>query len=151
MQIRNPKDLVAGLLFAAFGVLAVVVSSSYAMGSASRMGPGYLPRALGVLLIAFGAALALRGLRPGAGARVRWNVVPLLVVLAAVGLFSMAAKWLGVVASTLLLVVVASAVSGEFRWREALISGLVLGAAAVAVFVYALGIPLPVWPAFVGR
>ncbi len=77
--------------------------------------------------------------------------MPLLVVLAAVGLFSVAAKWLGVVASTLLLVVVASSVSGEFRWREALLSGLVLGAAAVAVFVYALGIPLPVWPAFVGR
>jgi hypothetical protein len=40
--------------------------------------------------------------------------------------------------------------SREFRWKEALLSGAIVGVAAVAVFVYGLGVPLPVWPAFVG-
>jgi uncharacterized membrane protein YjgN (DUF898 family) len=151
MQIRNPKDLAAGLLFMAFGLAAVVISASYAAGTASRMGPGYLPRALGVLLLVFGTFLALRGLRPASDPSSRWNVRPLFTVLVAVGFFSLTAKWLGVVVATIALVFIASTASREFRWKESLVSGAILGLAAVAVFVYALGVPLPVWPAFIGR
>ena len=46
----------------------------------------------------------------------------------------------------LLLVLVSSTASQEFRWKEALIAGVVLGAAAAALFVRGLGVPLPIWP-----
>lgn len=151
MRIRNPREFAAGLLFMAFGAVAVVISSSYAAGSASRMGPGYMPRALGVLLLVFGAAQALRGLRAAGEAGGRWRPGPLLVVLAGVAFFSIVAKWTGVILATIGLVFIASTASSEFRWKEALASGALMGIAAVIVFVYALGVPLPVWPAFVGR
>ena len=148
--IRNPKDFHAGLLFMAFGLAAVVVSGSYAMGSASRMGPGYLPRALGILLLVFGAVLSLRGFRSTDEAQPRWNIGPLLVVLFSVGFFSLTAKWLGLVVASLALVFIASMASKEFRWKEALVSGAILGLAAMVVFVYGLGLPLPIWPTFIG-
>ena len=69
-------------------------------------------------------------------------------MLAGVGLFSLTAQWLGLVLGGLALVAVSSAASPEFRWKEALVSGLIQGAATSAVFVYGLGIPLPVWPLF---
>ena len=83
-RVRNLRDLLAGLLFAAFGVVALVISRAYEIGAASRMGPGYFPRMLGLLLVVLGAALALRGFWPSSEAQPRWRWRPLLVVLAGV-------------------------------------------------------------------
>ena len=52
--IRNPKDFWAGVLFVAFGTAAIVIAPSYPLGTAARMGPGYFPRMLGILLIVLG-------------------------------------------------------------------------------------------------
>ena len=63
MLIRSPKDFWAGLLFVALGVLAITVGSRYNLGTAARMGPGYFPRILGMLLVVLGVIITLRGLR----------------------------------------------------------------------------------------
>jgi hypothetical protein len=148
MQLRNPRDFLAGLMFMSFGAVALVMSQSYAIGTAARMGPGYFPRALGILLVVLGAILSLRGFRPASEPQPAWRCRPLAVVLAGVVIFAAAAQSLGLVLAALLLVLVSSAASPEFRWKEALVSGAVQGAATVAVFVWGLGIPLPVWPVF---
>lgn len=147
--IRNPKDFFAGLLFVAFGAAALVISQSYALGSASRMGPGYFPRLLGILLVGLGALQSIISFRaaeePGEG----WHWRPLLIVLAAVAAFSALAPWFGLIVASLALVFISSAASTEFRWKEALVSGALQAVAAVLVFVYGLGLPLPVWPLFI--
>jgi hypothetical protein len=148
--IRNPKDFYAGLMFMSFGLAAVLLSGSYPVGAASRMGPGYFPRVLGVLLLVGGAVLCLRGFKPTAEAEPRWHLRPLAIVLLSVGLFCVTVKWLGLVAAGMTLVFASSVASREFRWKEALISAAVLAVASVVVFVYGLGMPLPVWPAFIG-
>jgi Tripartite tricarboxylate transporter TctB family len=148
--IRNPRDFYAGLLFVSFGVAALVLSGSYPLGSAARMGPGYFPRVLGTLVVGLGAVLCLRGFKSTAEVQSTWHWRPLIIVLASVGFFSLTAQWLGLALSGLALVLVSSAASREFRWKEALISGVVLGVSAVVVFVYGLGMPLPVWPTFIG-
>ena len=48
--IRHPKDFYSGLIFIGFGLAAIIIGSNYAMGTAARMGPGYFPRILGILL-----------------------------------------------------------------------------------------------------
>ena len=48
--MRSPKDFWAGVLFVALGVVAIFVGSRYTLGTAARMGPGYFPRILGILL-----------------------------------------------------------------------------------------------------
>jgi hypothetical protein len=53
--------------------------------------------------------------------------------------------------TTVLLIVGSAAASHEFRPREALISGVILSALAVGVFVVGLGVQLPIWPTFFGR
>jgi putative tricarboxylic transport membrane protein len=146
MKLQNPRDFLAGLLFMAFGGVALAMSQSYAIGTAARMGPGYFPRALGLVLVVLGALLSLRGFRPSQEPQPEWRWRPLAVVLAGVALFSFTAQWLGLVLAGLALVFVSSAASPEFRWKEALVSGAIQGAATVVVFVYGLGLPLPVWP-----
>ena len=59
MRFDNLQDLLAGLLFAAFGAAALWFGQSLALGAATRMGPGYLPTILGWLLIGLGGGLWL--------------------------------------------------------------------------------------------
>ncbi len=147
-MIRNPRDFYAGLIFAAFGVVALVMAQSYALGTAARMGPGYFPRLLGILLIAGGSLQALIGLRSKAADPLDWHWRPLLILLASVGLFILLAPRLGLVIAGLALVFVSSIASREFHWRAALLVGLLQGVGAAALFIYGLGVPLPVWPPF---
>ena len=149
-MIRNPRDFYAGLLFLAFGVVALVMSQAYPLGTAARMGPGYFPRLLGVLLVAGGGLQALLGLRSTLDAPPEWHWRPLFFLLIGVFLFMVAAPYLGLIVAGLALVFVSSMASQEFRWREALVVGLLQGVAAAALFVYGLGVPLPVWPQFGG-
>jgi hypothetical protein len=144
--IRHPKDFVAGLMFAAFGIGAIVVAANYPLGTAARMGPGYFPRMLGILLIVLGSALALRGLRLQGSALPAWPWRPTVVVLGSVVLFGAIVTHLGLALSTVVLIVLASLASHEFRPREALISGIALAALSIAVFVIGLKLQLPIWP-----
>ena len=149
--IRNQKDFLAGLLFVAFGVAVVYFGSRYVVGTAGRMGPGYFPRMLGALLIVLGAAITLRSLRlrrqtfPG----FRWR--PVLVVLGSVVGFGLVIGQVGIFLSTVALIFCSSFASEEFRWKEALASGIFFALLAIAVFVYGLKISVPVWPLFLFR
>jgi hypothetical protein len=147
--IRNPKDFYAGLLFMLFGLAALVISRSYPLGAVARMGPGYFPRVLGILLLGLGALLSLSGFRSTVEVLSGWRWRPLVIVLLSVGLFCLTAQWLGLVVASMTLVFISSVASEEFRWKEALISGAIQAVAVVAVFVYGLGIPFPVWPVFI--
>lgn len=145
--IRQPKDFFAGLMFVAFGTAAIVFARAYALGSAARMGPGYFPRVLGILLIVLGGALALRALRGAEGPSLPgWKWRPTSIVLGSVVMFGLIVTSVGLVLSTVLLIFVASVASTEFRPREALIAGALLAALAVGVFVVGLKLQLPIWP-----
>ena len=144
--IRHPKDFFAGVIFIAFGIAAIVIGSNYALGTAARMGPGYFPRILGILLILLGGALALRSLRLQGAPIPAWKWRPTLIVLGSVVLFGLIVTRLGLVLSTIVLIVLASVASHEFRPKEAVISAILLAALAVGVFVIGLKLQLPIWP-----
>src|SRR5512143_4110602 len=107
--IRHPKDFFAGLLFIAFGVAAIVIGSNYALGTAARMGPGYFPRILGILLVTLGAVLAGRATRLHGVPMPRLKWRPTLVVLGSVVLFGFIVEQAGLLVSTVVLIVGASA------------------------------------------
>ena len=150
-KIRHPKDFAAGVMFIVFGVAAIGIGAGYPLGVAARMGPGYFPRILGILLIGFGIALAARALRSNGAKITLESPRPLLIVLGSVVLFGLTVEHLGLVISTVMLIVASSAASTEFRWKESLLSGAVLAAMSVAGFVWGLGLQFSVWPAFLGR
>jgi hypothetical protein len=145
-KIPRPKDFYAGLLFVAFGVFAIVIARNYPLGTAARMGPGYFPRLLGILLIVLGAALSLIALRGRGTPLPGWKWRPVSIVLLSVIAFGLVLTHAGLVLSTIGLIVVASTASREFRFRESLLSGALLAALSVGVFVIGLKLQLPIWP-----
>ena len=144
--IRHPKDFFSGLIFVAFGLAAIIIGSNYSLGSAARMGPGYFPRILGILLVVLGAALSLRALKIKGDPLPRWYWRPMLIVLGSVVAFGLVVTHLGLVFSTIGLIFASSAASPEFRPKEALVSGILLAALAIGVFIFGLNLQLPIWP-----
>ena len=145
VRVRHPKDFYSGLLFIGFGIASLTIGSNYMLGSASRMGPGYFPRILGILLIVLGALLSLRALRID-GPKVpafRWRP---LIIFASVLAFGFMLERAGLVLSTIGLIIAASTASPEFRWKESVVSGFFFAALTVVVFVLALKLQLPIWP-----
>jgi hypothetical protein len=146
--IKHPKDFWAGILYIAFGATAIIIALNYPAGTAGRMGPGYFPRGLGAILITLGLILSLRALRTNGAPIAFPTFKPLLVIIGSVIVFGIAAPPLGLVVATLLLVILSSTASDEFRWKEAVISSVFLAAFAVAAFAYGLQLQMPVWPWF---
>ena len=145
-MIRSRKDFYGGLLLVAFGIFAIVAARGYPFGSAARMGSGYFPRLLGILLTLIGSVLILISLRNQGSPIPTWKWRPTLVVLGSVVLFGAIVQYAGLALSTIALIVMSSAASTEFRAKEAVITALGLAVLAVVVFIVGLKLQLPIWP-----
>lgn len=150
LHIKNAQDFSAGLIFALCGAAFTWGATSYSVGTAARMGPGYFPLMLGGVLTLLGVILLIRSLlAASAGGRVgRIAVKPVVLVFAAIGAFALLLRTAGLVAAIFAIVLVSSRASHETRFKEALISAVVLCLAGVALFVYALDLLIPLWPVF---
>jgi putative tricarboxylic transport membrane protein len=142
--IRHPKDFCSGLVFIAVGAGAVVLGRDYSLGTATKMGPGYFPTMLGMVLTLIGIAVAARSfLMDGEGlGRMAWK--PLALVIGATVLFGVLLRGAGMAPALVVLVVGSGAASRMFRWTSALALAVGLAAFSVLIFVKALGLPLPV-------
>jgi putative tricarboxylic transport membrane protein len=56
---KRGRDYLGGVLMMALGLGAAVQGSTYSIGTLSRMGPGFFPVALGVILALAGLAIAV--------------------------------------------------------------------------------------------
>ena len=149
--IRNPQDFWSGIFFIALGALALWFSRDYTMGSALQPGPGYFPTWLGAILVAFGAIIGGLSLRFDAATGERltlrgWGLRPWLVLPAALAGYALLMEAdFGFVPSLLVLIVGCALAHKDVRWRETLLLGLFVTTGAVAIFIYGLGLPYPLF------
>src|SRR5215510_9376444 len=146
MHIRSPKDFWAGLIFVALGAGFVALALQYRLGDLPRIGPGLFPTLIGSLLVALGLIVAGRALVLEGPAIERIQPRPLLISLAAIVLFALALQWLGIVAAIAALVLVGAYASRDVRILQVLALAVFLIVFSVAIFVWLLGLPLPLWP-----
>jgi hypothetical protein len=152
MQLRNKQDFWSGAMFIALGLGFAWQATSYQMGTAARMGPGYFPFWLGIVLALLGAIVLMGSLMPKATEtrvdRFDWRVV--FLVIGSVVLYGVVLKFLGVYLSVFLLVVVSSLASHEFNWKVAVANGIFLVVFVYLAFIKGLGLIFPLWPSFIG-
>ena len=141
---RDLKDILAGLVFIAFGLAFAVMATSYQIGSTLRMGPGYFPFVLGCLLAILGGVIATKGFLAGEGEAIGvipWRAVGLII--GAVLFFGLSVRGLGLIPS----VFVTALVSGFASRRTGLVLGLLvtvgLTILCILVFVVALRVRVP--------
>jgi len=146
MHIRSPKDFWSGLIFVALGAVFVALALQYRLGDMHRIGPGLFPALVGSLLVGLGLIVAGRALVLEGPAIERIQARPILVSLTAIVLFGLALQWLGVVAAIAVLVLVGACASRDVRIPQVLALAAFLIVFSVAIFVWLLGLPLPLWP-----
>jgi hypothetical protein len=81
IRLHINKDVVAGLMFMAWGVAGLWLARTYPVGTAMRMGPGYFPNVLGWLLLVFGLGITVRGALTEGEKLAAWYWRPLAMVL----------------------------------------------------------------------
>lgn len=146
LPVRS-KDFWSGLFFIMFGLGSLALSSGYESGSAARMGPGFFPSVLGWLIAFLGIVIAARAFwRQGEEVDIPL-LRPLFFVIVGVVCFGLLVDKAGLVLATLALVVLARAGGRDFfRIREIFLQYVVLTAAVAALFVFALQLPIQLWP-----
>jgi len=147
-RVWNNADFWAGVMFLAFGAVAVYIARDYPMGSAMRMGPGYFPTYLGVLMMIMGLVVGVRGLLSGSEPIGRWAFRPLLVLGLGIVLYGFVMQLAGFVPALLALIVLSALAGKEFRLFEVLILCVVLVVGAVGIFIYGIGLPYPLWGSY---
>lgn len=150
MDTQNPltipvnKDVVAGAIFVAFAIGFGLVSTAYPMGSAAQMGPGYYPLLLSGVLGLLGLVIALAGWRKPAQQMVVVRPLALVSVLAAPLLFALTLRPLGFVPAVILTSLLATIAAPRMSWLARILTAIGLALGCTAIFIWALGIPLPV-------
>lgn len=149
-RIRNQQDVAAGLIYVLSGAAFSLGALNYRIGEAARMGPGWFPFWIGVLLVAIGAATVAAGMRPKAAqlAVKRLEIASMAWILGAVVLFGLLLPRAGLLLSLSVLVLVSSRASHEFSWKGALLNTAILIAFSVGAFIWGIKLQIPLWPAF---
>lgn len=139
-------DLLTAALFAVMGGVGLAMSWHLDVGSLAQMGPGFLPRVVCFLLIAVGLAVGLPALRRPLQhiEPIKWR--PVVVITGAIIVFAYAATHLGFVLASLWLIIAGSFADPGGRWRHILLLAAGLTLFGALVFVYGLGVQIPLWP-----
>jgi putative tricarboxylic transport membrane protein len=148
LRIRSQSDFWCGLLFIALGFAAAVLAQDYRLGSAARMGPGYFPTLLGLLLVLFGLTLSVPALFRDGAALPKLHLRPLGVILFAVVVFGLTLEYFGFVAAVAALVLVGAFADPDLKPVEAVAVAAFMVAFSVSIFWALLGLPLRLWPGF---
>jgi hypothetical protein len=142
------KDFLAGVMFVAFGLLGLWLGRTLEVGTASAMEAGYFPRMVCTLLVAIGAGLAAISWLRGDGEtpeRGKWR--PFVFITLSALAFALLLRPLGLVLTLLISITLARAAGSGIRLVPLLLTCAVLIVAIVGIFVLALRIVIPLWPA----
>ncbi len=159
MQIKSQKDFFSGLMFMAVGVAFAWGATTYNLGTGARMGPGYFPLMLGVLLAVLGMIVTFKALvvETVDGQKIgKWAYKPLFFIIGANlifgiclgGLPAIGLKPLGLMVGIYALTFVASMAETGWKVKATLILATFLAALRYVAFVVVLTSQCPVWPVY---
>lgn len=160
MKIKSQKDFFSGLMYMGVGAAFAVGAASYNVGTGARMGPGYFPMMLGILLAILGAVITFKALvvETEAGDKIgSWAWRPLGFIIGANVLFgvmlgglpSIGLPAMGMVLGIYVLTFVASLAEGRIKFKEVFILATILAAGSYLAFIVLLKLQFPVWPTFI--
>ena len=160
MNIKSQKDFFSGLMFMGVGVAFAWGATTYKVGEGARMGPGYFPLMLGVLMAVLGMAITFKSLvveTVGGDKIGKWAWKPLVFIIAANLLFgvllgglpSIKLPAMGLIAGIYVLTFVASMAENGWKIKNTFILATVLAAGSYIAFVLVLKLQFAVWPAFI--
>jgi hypothetical protein len=155
LHLLRKRDFYAGALMILFGLVMAIHGPSYSMGTLMHMGPGFLPTALGFVLVALGIAIAMTGTAAGANEEAILPPEPqwfawacILASPLAFIVFGQYTPISGLAPATFACVFVASLGERTATWLSCLVLAALIMVFGVGLFHYVLQIPMPVLKVF---
>jgi len=159
VKLASQKDFFSGLMFTIVGITFAIGATNFTVGSAARMGPGYFPLLLGIVLAILGVLVTLQSFKSKAVdgdpiGSAAWRPLGFIIGanlvfgLLLVGLPSVGFPAFGLIVAIYALVIVAGFARPGSSLKESVILATILAAGSYFAFVYALNLQFPVWPAF---
>jgi hypothetical protein len=160
MKIKSQQDFWSGLMFMGVGIAFAWGATSYTIGEGARMGPGYFPLVLGVLLTLIGVFITFEALvvETEDGEPIgKWAWKPLGFIIGAnlifgillAGLPKIGLPAMGLIVGIYALTFVAALAGEEFKVKEVAILATVLAVGSYLAFIVLLKLQFPVWPSFI--
>jgi len=144
--LRGPNEVASGLFLMVCAVLAWWFGQPLKVGTAYRMGPGYVPMLLAWTTGAFGATLLITGLLTHGARLEAWRFRSIVLVLGAMLVFGLTVERAGLLIASALAVALSALAAPSPRLREVVLLALCLAGFACVLFPLALQLPLKVLP-----
>ena len=160
MKIKSQKDFFSGLMFLGMGVAFAWGATTYNVGEGARMGPGYFPLMLGILLAGIGAFTIFESLvvetedgEPVGS--IAWK--PLAYIIGSNILFGLLLGGVprlgipsfGLIVAIYALTFVAALAGDEFKFKEVVVLATILAIGSYLAFIVMLKLQFQVWPSFI--
>ena len=160
MKIKSQKDFFSGLMFTVVGTAFAWGATTYSVGSGARMGPGYFPLMLGIVMGLIGLVIMFTSLTAETedGEPIgKWAWKQIVYIIGANlafglllgGLPSIGVPAMGMIIAIYALVIIASLAGHEFDLKKVLVLATVLAIGSYIAFIWALKLQIQVWPTFI--
>lgn len=160
MRIKSQKDFFSGLMFAAVGVAFAIGATNYNIGTGARMGPGYFPLMLGVVLCVMGLIVTLLSLGPDPAeeekiGKFAWKPLGFIIGANLVfgvllgGMATYRIPAMGLIAAIYAVVLVGGMAGHQYSFKGSLVLATVLAIGSYLVFIIGLSLQFQVWPSFI--
>lgn len=162
MKIKSQKDFWSGLMFMAFGIAFAWGATNYTIGEGARMGPGYFPLMLGIILTLVGLFIVFEAMvvETEDGEKIgKWAWKPLVFIIGSNivfgiclgGIPKLGIPALGLIVGIYALTFIASMAGDEHNSKQVLVLATVLAIISYLAFIVLLKLQFPVWPSFLTR
>ena len=137
------KDFLSGLMFIGFGLLALYVGQKLALGTPVRMGPGYVPRMLSLILLGLGALVCIIAVVSGSEPVEPPKWKPITLVTIGIVCFGLLFERAGLIPALIVLVTIASLAGEEFKVTETI--GLIVALSVLCTLVFKVGLGMNIY------
>jgi hypothetical protein len=141
---RARKDILAGAVVIALGLAFAIGALAYEVGDPLRMGPGYMPLALGLIVVGLGIGVVIKGFIAGDGeaiGAVDWRAMVLLT--AALLFFGLTVRGLGVGLALFGATFLATLSRSRTRLLEVVLISVGLTVLSIVLFIFVLQLRVP--------
>ena len=138
------KDFLSGLMFIGFGLVALYFGQKLALGTTVRMGPGYVPRMLALIMMGLGLLICIVALVAGAEPAEKPKWKPITLVTIGILCFAFLFERAGLLPALVVLILIASLAGEEFKLKEVIANMVVLAVVCTLVFKVGLGMNITI-------
>lgn len=146
----DPTNGAAGALFVVLGAIFGYQALGLELGTAFRMGPGYFPLVLALILVVLGLVILVQATRVEGDpiGPIAWRGI--LFILPAPIIFGLTVRWLGFVPALFLAALFAAFASVKMGPVMALVLAVAVTIFSTLVFIEALELPFPLFAPWLG-